>query len=95
MINEALRLFRVFHDMKSIELAEKLGISASYLSEIEKGKKNPSLKLLEKYAEVFNISTSSILSFSEKLQSNQEGIKEKIAKNVVNFLKNIENVSNT
>lgn len=91
MINEALRLFRVFNDLKLFEMAEKLGISPSYLSEIEKGKKDPSLKLLEKYSEVFNISTSSILNFSEKLENNQKGVKAKIAQNIVNLLNNIEN----
>jgi transcriptional regulator with XRE-family HTH domain len=93
MINEALRLFRVFHDLKLIEMADKLGISPSYLSEIEKGKKEPSLKLLDKYSEIFKIPTSSILSFSEKLEHNQKGIKAKIAKGFVNFLENIENAN--
>lgn len=95
MVNESLRLFRVFHDFKLIEMANELGISPSYLSEIEKGKKDPTLKLLDKYAEVFNIPTSSILSFSEKLGQNQKGIKAKIAKSIVNFLENIENASNS
>lgn len=36
MLSEALRLIRVFHDMKQTELAQRLGISKSYLSEIEK-----------------------------------------------------------
>jgi transcriptional regulator with XRE-family HTH domain len=74
-------------------MAKKLSISSSYLSEIEKGKKEPSLKLLEKYSEVFKTSTSSILSFSEKLEKNQKGVKAKIAKNIVNFLTSIENAS--
>ncbi|NRX73843.1 transcriptional regulator with XRE-family HTH domain [Clostridium beijerinckii] len=39
MINESLRLLRVFHDLKAIDLAKKLSISQSYLSEIENGKK--------------------------------------------------------
>lgn len=90
MTNEALRLFRIFHDLKLYELADTLGISSSYLSEIEKGKKNPSLKLIKKYAEVFNTTPSSILSFSEKLDKDQQGIKAKIAKRIVQFLKEVE-----
>lgn len=90
MINEALRLFRVFHDMKLYEMAERLEISSSYLSEIEKGKKEPSLKLLEKYSKIFNIPVSTILSFSEELNRNQKGTKAKIAKNIIKFLENIE-----
>ena len=39
MQSDALRLVRVFHDMSQTALAERLGISKSYLSEIEKGEK--------------------------------------------------------
>ncbi|MEH2223111.1 helix-turn-helix transcriptional regulator [Nostoc sp.] len=67
MLNEALRLMRVFHDLAQKELAEKLGISKSYLSEIESGKKVPTLDLLNRYSEVFDIPVSSIMFFSESL----------------------------
>ena len=60
MINEALRLLRVFHDLKQFEMAEKLGISKSHISEIEKGSKSPSLDLIERYASEFSIPVSSI-----------------------------------
>ncbi|MFB2768076.1 helix-turn-helix transcriptional regulator [Pelatocladus sp. BLCC-F211] len=67
MLNEALRLMRVFHDLSQKELAEKLGISKSYLSEIESGKKIPTLDLLNRYSEFFDIPVSSIMFFSESL----------------------------
>ena len=67
MINEALRLMRVFYDMTQKELAEKLGISRSHLSEIEAGKKAPTLQMLENYAEVFGVSVSSIMFFAENM----------------------------
>ncbi|MDF5722120.1 MAG: helix-turn-helix transcriptional regulator [Rhizonema sp. PD37] len=67
MLNEALRLMRVFHDLSQKELAEKLKISKSYLSEIESGKKTPTLDLLNRYSEFFDIPVSSIMFFSESL----------------------------
>jgi transcriptional regulator with XRE-family HTH domain len=67
MLHEALRLIRVYHDMKQAELADKLGISKSYMSEIEKGTKPPSVDLISKYAEIFGIPASSILFFAENM----------------------------
>jgi len=71
MLHDALRLIRVYHDMKQAELAEKLGISKSYMSEIEKGTKSPTVELINKYAEVFGIPASSILFFSENMEKPQ------------------------
>lgn len=67
MLNKALRLTRQFHEMKQVELASKLGISKSYLSEIESGKKPASLELLEKYSDTFKIPVSSLVFFSETI----------------------------
>ncbi|CEH40221.1 helix-turn-helix domain-containing protein [Xanthomonas citri] len=66
MFGEALRLVRAFHDVSQIDLANDLGISRSYLSEIESGKKVPSLDLLQKYSAHFNIPLSSLVLFSEQ-----------------------------
>lgn len=67
MFGEALRLVRSFHDMNQSELAKDLGISRSYLSEIESGKKVPSLDLLQKYASQFDIPLSALVFFSEQI----------------------------
>jgi transcriptional regulator with XRE-family HTH domain len=68
MLHRALRLLRTYHHLKQTELAERLGISGSYLSEIEAGDKEPSMDLLMKYAEIFKMPVSSILLFSEKME---------------------------
>ena len=68
MLNEALRLIRVFHDVSQKDMAARLRIVPSYLSEIEKGKKEPTLILLKRYSEEFSIPMSSILFFSEHMK---------------------------
>ena len=67
MIGKALRLLRVFHALKQKKLAEKLGLSPSYVSEIESGKKEVTMQVLQLYADYFKIPTSSLLYFAEHI----------------------------
>lgn len=67
MMSKALKLIRQYSEVKQADLANALGISKSYLSEIESGKKNISLDLLEKYAQYFDVPLSSLVFFSENL----------------------------
>ena len=68
MLNEALRLIRVFHDVSQKDMATRLQIVPSYLSEIEAGKKEPTLALLRKYSDGLKIPMSSILFFAEHME---------------------------
>ena len=96
MTNEALRLIRVFHDLKQVELANMLGISKSHLSEIESGTKSPSLALIERYAHVLNLPLSSIMFFAEELPRAKTGnkVKSRIANKVIHFLQFVEAKAN-
>lgn len=93
MLNRALKVMRQFHNLSQTSLAYNLGISGSYLSEIESGKKEPSLDLLKKYAENFNVPVSSILVFSETLDGTQNisAVKKFVAKKMLNILEWISN----
>ncbi len=71
MLNRALKLLRTYHQFTQVELARRLFISNSYLSEIEKGSKTPGVDLLEKYSEVFKMPVSSIMLFSETMNDPQ------------------------
>lgn len=81
MLHRALRLLRTYHQMSQVDLAKNLGISNSYLSELEKGaSKEPSLDLLAKYASIFKMPISSILLFSEQMDSGAKpGTKLRVA----------------
>lgn len=65
MICDTLKKLRNIYGFKASEMSTKLGISSSYLSEIENGKKQPSLELLNKYSEIFDIKLSSLILISE------------------------------
>lgn len=65
MIGDTLRRLRGIYGYTAREMSSKLGISSSYLSEIENGKKQPTLDLLEEYSKLFNVRLSSLLRFSE------------------------------
>ena len=88
MQHDALRLVRVFHDMSQTELAGRLGISKSYLSELERGeKKKITLDLLERYAQNFNIPASSLVFFAEQVDEGKtEHVRTAIAGKVVKML---------
>ena len=92
MMHEALRLIRVFHDLKQVELAEKLGVSKSHISEIEKGTKSPSFDLIERYSKEFKLPPSSIMFFAEELPQAQLGerVRSKIAGKVIDILRFVE-----
>lgn len=96
MLSETLRLLRVFHDMKQNELAERLGVSKSYVSEIENGNRTPSMEVIERYAATFKVPVSSVMFFAENLEDakNQKGAagkaKRAISSKIVNFLQLVE-----
>ena len=80
MLHEALRLLRRYHGKTQKELAAQLGISNTYLSEIETGAKKDSftVELLSKYAEVFNMPVSSLMLFSENIDPSRRGEKLRV-----------------
>lgn len=83
MNGEGLRLLRIYKKLKVKEVAELLGISPNYLSEIETGKKTPSIDVIERYADIFKTSPALILFFAD-LEFTEEKSKGKIKKIIRN-----------
>ena len=93
MLNRALKLLRTYHQFTQVELAKRLGISNTYLSEIETGAKVSGIELLEKYAEIFKMPVSSILLFSEKMSEEKktgEKLRVAAAEKILRLLEWIE-----
>ena len=68
MIGDVLKRTRAIYGYKATEMSSQLGISASYLSEIENNKKQPSLELLKKYSDIYGIKLSSLILLSENIE---------------------------
>lgn len=93
-MGEALRLLRIFNGYKSAELAKKLELSQSYVSELENGKKQPTMEVLDKYAKVFEMKKSTLMLFAESLEGDEikNDKKQRIARAGMKLLKILEKV---
>ena len=94
MINDALRIIRVYHNRKQNEVARDLGVSNSFLSQIESGQKQPTLDLLNQYARVFDMPVSSIILFSERQENANASTPESVlTRKVLKMLDWLETVT--
>lgn len=96
MNSRALKLVRQYHRLTQAELAKKLNLSKSFISELEAGNRKPSIDVLEKYAENFKLPLSSLMLFSEQVNSDnwQERSRVFVASKVVKMLEWLEETAN-
>ncbi len=94
MIGKTLKIIRRFHNVKQKEFAQKTGLSPSYVSEIENGIKEPTLEVIQKYSDIFDIPVSSILFFSEEIKGKNltERMRIKSAKKILKMMEWIESL---
>lgn len=101
-IGEQIKTIRQELGMSRRAFSEAAGISDSYLAELEKGKKQPTVNILSKIANAFNISISDILGESEnptlplrpeltELVETAKGFKPQQIKLLSQFLKELRN----
>lgn len=80
-LGRAIKLCRSQREITQSDLATASGLSVSYLSLLEKNKRDPSLSTVQKIAEGLQI-PSSILFFLAAEKSELVGIDEDLAKNM-------------
>ena len=80
-LNKILKYIRDFSQLTQLELEGKIGVTRSYISEIESGKKTPSLEVLEKYSSEFKIPLSTIMLFAENYEQ-KVGFKNNLKKGI-------------
>ena len=64
-IGRAIKVFRTGRDISRRDLAERAGLSYSYLSEIENGTKQPSSKALSAIAEALDLPSYELMAAAE------------------------------
>ena len=86
MIGPTMKKIRVIFGYSGIEMCSALGISRSYLSEIESGVKQPSMKILQQFSDLTGIKMSSLILLSEKYEetpSNARAITAKLLNDLI------------
>lgn len=73
-----LRRYRKSKGFTLMELAQTVGVSASYLSEIEQGKKKPSVKITKRICSALGIVPGEVLPFKTDLDEQEISQGEKI-----------------
>lgn len=70
MLNNIVKYIRIANDMSTKEVAELMGVRASFISDLENGTRNITMSSLKKLAIAYNISVSQILFFDEQQEQN-------------------------
>lgn len=91
LINEALRVARLYWGYTQSDMASRLEVSQSVVSEIESASKSVSMDMLEKYAGALEVKMSNLLFFAEELEGVPQPTRGKtiIARKVLEFLDGI------
>ena len=80
-ISQALKKSRELKGMTQLTLAKQAGISASYLSQLEQGKRDPKLTLLTKLSNAIGIPVA-ILFFLAADEKELSGLGEQLSKDL-------------
>ena len=65
MLGDRIRALRADHNMTQTNLAERVGVTASYISMLERGLVDPSLSTLRKISQVFSLPMSALIDEAE------------------------------
>jgi len=71
-LGKAIKIRRVEADFSQEQLAELCGIDRTYMSNIERGKRQPAIKTLRRIAIALNTKISALLIDAEKREQGNE-----------------------
>ena len=86
-LGRILRLLRIANDFSARDLAAKTGLSQGFISEVEAGKKKPSLDALDKYSTALGVSKATIMYFEESERKEKRSTQELLYRILEKLLK--------
>lgn len=89
-IGENLRTIRLEQGESQSKFAQKLGISRTYLSDLENNRKSPSIDTIEKIADKLSLSTMYLL-YGKKTSSDFDRLSEEKVRDMADWLKGMDN----
>lgn len=66
LFGKKLRKIRRYNDLTQERLAEMLGVSVEFVSNMERGVNAPSFETIEKIARAFDLTVSELFNFEEE-----------------------------
>lgn len=91
LFNEVLKTLRVINGYNGKDLSKELGMSPSYVTLVEMGKRKPNLKMLERYCTVFNLDLATLFYLESEFSRNPDMTTYERFKCLVNVLSLKEN----
>jgi len=82
MLHDALRYVRKFHRKSILQTSKEIGVSPSYISEIENGKKRIHNDMLEAYSKAFDMPISAFYLIAESKNSSSTSRKSSVRKKI-------------
>ena len=76
MLNQRIKELRIAHSMNQVELARELSVSKQTVSNWENDNIQPSIEMLLKIADFFNVSTDYLLGNEPLKTINADGLSE-------------------
>lgn len=99
-LGEKMKKLRLEHRLSTRQLAEKLEVSQAHISKMESNKNQPSLSLLEKMADMFDVHITYFfdqkkvdinIEGAEYVATEKESFSEEDLKNMIEFVKDVKN----
>ncbi len=70
-LGNVLKMLRLAREMSTKDLATKMDVSSTYISEVEANNKKPSWDMLSRYSKALGVKKSVIVRFDEEREENQ------------------------